>query len=113
LYMGIGGAPEGALAAAALACIGGQMQGRLVASNAEQRARAQAVGIVDLDRKFGIGDMVSGDLSFSATGVTDGSLLEGVRFTKDGIFTQSVVMRASTRTIRWIKAQHADLSKFE
>jgi len=113
IYMGIGGAPEGALAAAALACIGGQMQGRLVASNEQQRARARAAGIVDLERKYHIRDMVSADLSFAATGITDGSLLEGVRFTKDAIFTHSVVMRASTRTIRWIKAEHPNISKFD
>jgi fructose-1,6-bisphosphatase II / sedoheptulose-1,7-bisphosphatase len=113
IYMGIGGAPEGVLAAAALACIGGQMEGRLIALNDEQRARARAAGISDLTRKYGIGDMVSGDLSFAATGVTDGSLLEGVRFTKDAIFTQSVVMRASTRTVRWIRTEHPDVSKFD
>ena len=113
MYMGLGGAPEGVLAAAALACIGGQMQGRLVAQNDEHRARARAAGISDLSRKYAIKEMVSGDLSFAATGITDGSLLEGVRFTKEAVFTHSVVMRASTRTIRWIKAAHADLSKFD
>ena len=113
IYMGMGGAPEGVLAAAALACIGGQMQGRLVAPNAEQKARALASGITDLAKKYSIREMVSGDLSFAATGVTDGSLLEGVRFAKDAVFTQSVVMRASTRTIRWIKTAHADPSKFD
>ena len=113
VYMGIGGAPEGVLAAAALACIGGQMQGRLVAPNNEHRARARAAGIIDLNRQYGIRDMVSGDLSFSATGITDGSLLEGVRFTKEAIFTHSVVMRASTRTVRWIKTEHTDLAKFD
>jgi fructose-1,6-bisphosphatase II / sedoheptulose-1,7-bisphosphatase len=113
MYLGLGGAPEGVLAAAALACIGGQMQGRLVAMNDEHRARARAAGIADLKRKYTIEEMVSGDLSFAATGITDGSLVEGVRFTKDSIFTQSVVMRASTRTVRWIKTEHADLSKFD
>jgi fructose-1,6-bisphosphatase II / sedoheptulose-1,7-bisphosphatase len=112
MYLGLGGAPEGVLAAAALACIGGQMQGRLVAMNDEHRARARAAGISDLGRKYTIEEMVSGDLSFAATGITDGSLVEGVRFTKEAIFTQSVVMRASTRTVRWIKTEHADLSKF-
>ena len=113
IYMGIGGAPEGVLAAAALACIGGQMQGRLVAPNEQQRARARAAGIVDLERKYHIRDMVTADLAFAATGITDGSLLEGVRFTKDAIFTHSVVMRASTRTVRWIKAEHPNISKFD
>ncbi|HUU67301.1 MAG TPA: class II fructose-bisphosphatase [Methyloceanibacter sp.] len=113
MYLGIGGAPEGVLAAATLACIGGQMQGRLVALNPEQRGRARAAGISDLDRKYAIADMVSGDLSFGATGVTDGSLLEGVRFTKDAVFTHSVVMRASTRTVRWIRTEHPDVGKFD
>jgi fructose-1,6-bisphosphatase II / sedoheptulose-1,7-bisphosphatase len=113
IYMGIGGAQEGVLAAAALACIGGQMQGRLIASNDEHRARARAAGIVDLTRKHTMRDMVTGDLSFAATGVTDGSLLEGVRFTKEAIFTQSLVMRASTRTVRWIRAEHPDITKFD
>jgi fructose-1,6-bisphosphatase II / sedoheptulose-1,7-bisphosphatase len=113
IYMGIGGAPEGVLAAAALACIGGQMQGRLVATNDQQRARARTAGIVDFARKYHVRDMVSADLAFAATGITDGSLLEGVRFTKDAIFTHSVVMRASTRTVRWIKAEHPNISKFD
>ena len=81
IYMGVGGAPEGVLAAAALACIGGQMQGRLVAPNEQHRDRARAAGIIDLGRKYHMRDMVMGDLSFAATGITDGSLLEGVRFT--------------------------------
>ena len=113
MYMGIGGAPEGVLGAAALSCIGGQMQGRLVTPNEQQRARAHAAGIIDLGRKYSVSDMVTGDLSFAATGITDGSLLEGVRFTKDAIFTHTVVMRASTRTVRWIKTEHTDLGKFD
>jgi fructose-1,6-bisphosphatase II / sedoheptulose-1,7-bisphosphatase len=113
IYMGIGGAPEGVLAAAALACIGGQMQGRLVASNEQQRSRARTAGILDLGRKYHIDDMVTGDLAFAATGITDGSLLEGVHFAKDAIFTHTLVMRASTRTVRWIKAEHPDTSKFD
>jgi fructose-1,6-bisphosphatase II / sedoheptulose-1,7-bisphosphatase len=113
IYMGTGGAPEGVLAAAALACIGGQIQGRLVAANEQHRARARAAGIIDLGRKYHMRDMVMGDLSFAATGITDGSLLEGVRFTKEAIFTHTVVMRASTRTVRWIKTEHPDISKFD
>ena len=113
IYMGVGGAPEGVLAAAALACIGGQMQGRLVAANEQHRDRARAAGIVDLGRKYHMRDMVTGDLSFAATGITDGSLLEGVRFTREAIFTHTLVMRASTRTVRWIKAEHPDISKFD
>jgi len=111
IYMGIGGAPEGVLAAAALACIGGQMQGRFVAPNEQDRARA--AGIADLDRKYTMRDMVTGDLAFAATGITDGSLLEGVRFTKDAVFTHTLVMRASTRTVRWIKTEHPDIGKFD
>jgi fructose-1,6-bisphosphatase II / sedoheptulose-1,7-bisphosphatase len=111
--MGVGGAPEGMLAAAALACIGGQMQGRLVASSEQQRARARAAGILDLDRKHHMRDMVTGDLAFAATGITDGSLLEGIRFTKNAIHTHTLVMRASTRTVRWIKAEHPNISKFD
>ena len=113
VYMGIGGAPEGVLAAAALACIGGQMQGRLVATNEQQRARARTAGIHDVGRKYHMRDMVTGDLSFAATGITDGSLLEGVRFTREAVFTHTLVMRASTRTVRWIKTEHPDLSKFD
>lgn len=113
IYMGVGGAQEGVLAAAALACIGGQMQGRLVAANEQHRDRARAAGIHDLGRKYHMRDMVTGDLSFAATGITDGSLLEGVRFTREAIFTHSLVMRASTRTVRWIKTEHPDISKFD
>jgi len=113
IYMGMGGAPEGVLAAAALACIGGQMQARFVASNEQQRERARVAGIADLDRKYSVRDMVTGDLAFAATGITDGSLLEGVRFTKDSVFTHTLVMRASTRTVRWIKTEHPDISKFD
>jgi fructose-1,6-bisphosphatase II / sedoheptulose-1,7-bisphosphatase len=113
IYMGVGGAPEGVLAAAALACIGGQMQGRLIAANDQHRTRARAAGIHDLGRKYTMRDMVMGDLSFAATGITDGSLLEGVRFTREAVFTHTVVMRASTRTVRWMKTEHPDLSKFD
>ncbi|MFO7477548.1 MAG: class II fructose-bisphosphatase [Methyloceanibacter sp.] len=113
IYMGIGGAPEGVLAAAALACMGGQMQGRLLATNEQQRARARAAGIHDIGRKYHLRDMVAGDVSFAATGITDGSLLEGVRFTREAVFTHTLVMRASTHTMRWIKTEHPDLSKFD
>jgi fructose-1,6-bisphosphatase II / sedoheptulose-1,7-bisphosphatase len=113
IYMGVGGAPEGVLAAAALACIGGQMQGRLVTSSEQQRERARAAGISDLSRKYTMHDMASGDVSFAATGVTDGSLLEGVRFTPGSIFTHTVVMRAATRTVRWVRTEHHDTSKFD
>jgi fructose-1,6-bisphosphatase II / sedoheptulose-1,7-bisphosphatase len=113
IYMGIGGAPEGVLAAAALSCLGGQMQGRLMAMNEQQKARARAAGIIDIRRKYHVRDMVMGDLSFAATGITDGSLLQGVRFTKEAVLTHTLVMRASTRTVRWIKTEHPDISKFD
>lgn len=112
IYLGVGGAPEGVLAAAALACLGGQMQGRLVALNAEHRAWAKLAGITDMTRKYGLKDMISGDLSFAATGITDGTLTAGVHHDKRAVTTSSVVMRASTRTRRWIRTEHADLSKF-
>ncbi len=109
IYMGVGGAPEGVLAAAALCCIGGQIQGRLIAANGQDRERASATGILDFNRKYTMQDMASGDVSFAATGITDGSLLEGVRFTKTTIFTHSVVMRARSRTVRWIRTEYRDV----
>jgi len=112
IYMGIGGAPEGVLAAAALRCIGGQMQGRLVTHLAEQRARASKMGISDLDHKYDVAEMASGDVLFAATGVTDGDLLSGVHFSDRSIITHTVVMRSSSGTVRWIKAEHQDLNKF-
>ena len=112
IYIGIGGAPEGVLAAAALRCIGGQMQGRLVTSSAEQRERASKMGIEDFDKKFDLEEMASGDVMFAATGVTDGSMLDGVTFAGDKIETDTVVMRSSTGTVRWIKATHSQLDKF-
>jgi fructose-1,6-bisphosphatase II / sedoheptulose-1,7-bisphosphatase len=114
LYAGQGGAPEGVLAAAALRCIGGQMQGRLVFRNAEETARARKIGIEDLSRKYGRDELASGDVIFAATGVTDGNFLSGVKFGRDRIRTQTVVMRSSTKTVRWITAEHdADSAKFE
>ena len=103
IYIGIGGAPEGVLAASALCCIGGQMQGRLVLRKPEERERAMRMGIADPDRKLTIKDMAAGDVMFSATGVTDGSMLPGVRFGREWIETHSVVMRSATGTVRWIK----------
>jgi len=111
IYMGVGGAPEGVLAAAALRCIGGQMQGRLII-NPDQRERARRLGIKDFDRKYTIKDMVTDDIYFAATGVTDGNFLQGVHFGADAITTHSVVMRSSTGTVRWIKARHSELGKF-
>ena len=106
IYMGTGGAPEGVLAAAALRCIGGQMQGRLLFRNDDERARAAKWGVKDLARKYALHDLVSGDVVFSATGVTDGSMLRGVHRDGDFITTESVVMRSATGTVRWIRARH-------
>lgn len=107
IYIGVGGAPEGVLAAAALQCLGGQFQGRLVFRNDDEIGRARRIGIEDLDRKYEIEDLASGDVIFSATGVTDGSMLRGVRRSKYGGYqTQTVVMRSTTRTIRWVKTDH-------
>jgi len=103
IYLGVGGAPEGVLAAAALRCIGGQMQGRLVFHKATDRDRALKMGVRDPDAKFDMNEMASGDLMFAATGVTDGSMLSGVKFGKSHITTETVVMRSATGTVRWIK----------
>ncbi|MCE3232585.1 MAG: glpX [Rickettsiaceae bacterium] len=106
MYMGIGGAPEGVLAAAALRCVGGQMQGRLLFDESEQRERAKRMGITDLSRKYNMEEMASGNVMFAATGVTNGSMLEGVKKFPGGASTHSVVMRSKTGTVRYIKAQH-------
>ena len=107
IYLGSGGAPEGVLAAAALACVGGQFQGRLLFRNDDERGRAAKWGVEDLDRIYHLSDLVRGDAIFAATGVTDGSLLAGVKRKKGGIMTtESVVMRASSRTVRWVKGEH-------
>ena len=103
IYFGIGGAPEGVLAAAALRCIGGQMQGRLHPLKREEETRAAAMGIGDIKRKFSMEEMASGDVIFSATGVTDGSLLDGVHFRGDFAETETVVLRSQTGTVRRIK----------
>jgi fructose-1,6-bisphosphatase II / sedoheptulose-1,7-bisphosphatase len=113
IYLGIGGAPEGVLAAAALACIGGQMQGRLIFDSEAARERARRMGHTDVSRKLDMSDMAHGDVLFAATGVTDGNLLNGVRFTKKAIVTHTVVMRSSSGTVRWIRAEHQDLDKFD
>ncbi|MDT0576750.1 class II fructose-bisphosphatase [Croceicoccus sp. F390] len=107
IYMGSGGAPEGVLACAALRCVGGQFKGRLLFRNDDERARAHKWGIEDLDRIYDLTDLAKGDCIFAATGVTDGSLLEGVRRRKGGLVTtESVVMRASSGTVRWVKGRH-------
>ena len=112
IYIGIGGAPEGVLAAAALRCIGGQMQARLHPLNDQHRARAAAVGIENIDRIYTMEEMASGDVIFSATGVTDGSMLMGVKNRCGSIETETVVMRAATRTVRWIRTEHYTQGKF-
>ncbi|MBZ0216447.1 MAG: class II fructose-bisphosphatase [Fimbriimonadaceae bacterium] len=113
IYMGIGGAPEGVLAAAALRCIGGQMQGRLILDTEEKRARAARMGIDDPNRKYTMVEMARGDVLFSATGVTDGNMLMGVKFEKDCIKTDTIVMRSSTGTIRRIAGEHRQTAKFK
>jgi fructose-1,6-bisphosphatase II / sedoheptulose-1,7-bisphosphatase len=106
IYMGIGGAPEGVLAAAALRCVGGQMQGRLLFNDSEQRERAKRMGVTDLSKKYTMEEMAKGNVMFAATGVTDGSMLDGVKRFAGGATTHSVVMRSKTGTVRHIKAQH-------
>ena len=112
IYMGIGGAPEGVLAAAALRCIGGQMQCRLVLDSEEKRERAAKMGIKDPRKKYEIDDMVKGDCLFAATGVTTGAMLNGVKFGRDMIETETVVMRSVTGTVRRITAEHRQFEKF-
>jgi fructose-1,6-bisphosphatase II / sedoheptulose-1,7-bisphosphatase len=109
VYIGTGGAPEGVLAAAALRCVGGQMQGRLVFRNDDEVARARRWGIDDLERVYTMADMAKGDCIFAATGVTDGSLLKGVHGRKNCVSTDSVVMRASTGTVRRVSTEYRDL----
>ncbi|WP_286828450.1 MULTISPECIES: class II fructose-bisphosphatase [Kordiimonas] len=106
LYMGSGGAPEGVLASAALRCIGGQMQGRLLFRNDDERGRARKWGIEDLNKKYTMEEMASGDVIFAATGVTDGSMLNGVHITSRGIETDTITMRSKTKTIRRVQAIH-------
>ncbi|HET7848150.1 MAG TPA: class II fructose-bisphosphatase [Pseudolabrys sp.] len=112
IYLGIGGAPEGVLAAAALRCIGGQMQCRLVLDTDERRERAGKMGIDDPKKKYEIEDMVRGDCLFAATGVTDGPMLSGVKFAKGVIETETVVMRSVTGTVRRVQAEHRQFEKF-
>jgi len=105
LYLGQGGAPEGVLAAAALRCVGGQMQGRLVFRNDDEKARAARAGIKDLNRKYGLMDLCGGDVFFAATGVTNGTMLDGVKWEPGHVTTHTVVMRSKTGTIRTIRAR--------
>ncbi len=106
IYLGVGGAPEGVLAAAALTCIGGQMQGRLVFRNDDEKERAAMTGIKDLNKKYVLNELAHGDVLFAATGVTNGSMLDGVKKKENCISTHSLVMRAKTGTIRKIYAEH-------
>ncbi|WP_380785077.1 class II fructose-bisphosphatase [Sphingomonas sp. R86521] len=107
VYMGSGGAPEGVLACAALRCVGGQFKGRLLFRNDDERARAAKWGVTDLDKQYDLSELAKGDCIFAATGVTDGSLLAGVKRKGGKIMTtESVVMRASSGTVRWVKGEH-------
>ncbi|MEZ5926479.1 MAG: class II fructose-bisphosphatase [Hyphomicrobiaceae bacterium] len=106
IYFGVGGAPEGVLAAAALRCVGGQIQTRLYPMKDADYQRAEAVGIKDIRRKYTMMDLASGDVFFSATGVTDGNMLDGVKFRSGSIETETVVMRSATKTVRWIRTKH-------
>jgi fructose-1,6-bisphosphatase II / sedoheptulose-1,7-bisphosphatase len=103
LYLGQGGAPEGVLACAALKCVGGQFQGRLVFRNADERARARKVGIADFDKKYDLHEMVRADAIFAATGVTKGALLDGVRLKSGFVHTHSLVMNSATHTVREVR----------
>lgn len=106
IYMGVGGAPEGVLAAAALRCIGGQMQGRLVFRNDDERGRGARLGITDFDRKYNLHELAGGEVMFAATGVTSGAMLRGVRRFRGGASTHSLVMRSKSGTVRYIEARH-------
>jgi len=106
ILMGIGGAPEGVLAAAALRCVGGDMQARLKPRNPQEIERASGMGVQDIKKKYSIEELANGEVMFAATGVTDGEYLKGVRFFAGGATTQSVVMRSKTRTIRVVNASH-------
>jgi fructose-1,6-bisphosphatase II / sedoheptulose-1,7-bisphosphatase len=112
IYLGIGAAPEGVLAAGALRCIGGQMQGRLILDTEEKRARALTMGVRDPNRKYDVTDLASGDVIVAATGVTDSALTKGVKFGKEVIETETVVYRSATGTVRRIYGEHRELSKF-
>ena len=112
MYIGSGGAPEGVLACAALRCVGGQFKGRLLFRNDDEKARAYKWGITDLDKIYDLKELAIGDCIFAATGVTDGSLLRGVKRLPGGVMTtDSVVMRASSGTVRWIKGEHRGATK--
>jgi len=106
IYMGSGGAPEGVLAAAALRCTGGQMQGRLMFETEEQIERARGMGITDPNRVYSVEEMAKGDVMFAATGVTPGAMLRGVRRFSGGAYTHSIVMRSKSGTVRFVEGHH-------
>ena len=113
IYIGVGAAPEGVLAAGALRCIGGQMQGRLILDDEEALRRARQMGVTDPNKKYDVTELASGDVIVAATGVTEGPLLEGVLFRKDNVIeTETVVYRSATGTVRRIKSEHRELPKF-
>jgi fructose-1,6-bisphosphatase II / sedoheptulose-1,7-bisphosphatase len=112
IYLGIGAAPEGVLAAGALRCIGGQMQGRLILDTDVKRERAAQMGVKDPNKKYDMSELASGDVIVAATGVTDGALLAGVRFGREVIETETVVYRSATGTVRKIYAEHREFAKF-
>jgi fructose-1,6-bisphosphatase II / sedoheptulose-1,7-bisphosphatase len=112
IYLGIGGAPEGVLAAGALRCVGGQMQGRLILDTPEKVARAAKMGVKDPKKKYDLSELASGDTVVAATGVTDGSLLKGVRFRGDIVETETIIYRSLTGTVRRIQGEHRELKKF-
>jgi fructose-1,6-bisphosphatase II / sedoheptulose-1,7-bisphosphatase len=112
MYIGTGGAPEGVLAAGALRCVGGQMQGRLVLDTEEKRERALKMGVKDPKKKYDMKELASGDVIVCATGVTDGALLKGVKFGSGVIETETVIYRSVTGTVRRIQAEHREMSKF-
>jgi len=112
IYLGIGAAPEGVLAAGALRCIGGQMQGRLILDTEEKRTRAASMGVKDPNKKYDMTELASGDVVVAATGVTDGALLKGVRFGAQVIETETIVYRSATGTVRRIYGEHRQLEKF-
>ena len=106
IYLGVGGAPEGVLAAAALQCIGGQMQARLVINNDDERSRAQKIGIEDLDKKYSLDELAHGDIIFSATGVTEGTMVRGVRNVNANHITHSLVLRSNDSSTQYIETYH-------
>jgi fructose-1,6-bisphosphatase II / sedoheptulose-1,7-bisphosphatase len=112
IYLGIGGAPEGVLAASALRCVGGQMQGRLILDSDEKVARAERMGVTEPNKIYGHAEMARGEVLFAATGVTDGNMLAGVRFLRNYFQTETIVMRSSSQTVREIRARHQDVEKF-